>query len=212
MFTDAGTDGIPEEKQEIALQIRAAKARADFLSDYLDWARQEQQDQDMLGLSIWCTGLGGGDPPEQGFLHVLSCVPHSPVYGATLARKDDWEKNLTTLGRTAAVHEYFVFAALSSSHGAQTWERVPGAACCDAGLLAHRAAWVLANAKLIPAHRREPHPSWTAAVSTVPSLTTSTTIGFALGVDATRKIYKTRFCAAQDSGIQCRVSYRPGVT
>ena len=164
VFTDAGTDGIPEEKQEIALQIRAAKARADFLSDYLDWARQEQQDQDMLGLSIWCTGLGGGDPPEQGFLHVLSCVPHSPVYGATLARKDDWEKNLTTLGRTAAVHEYFVFAALSSSHGAQTWERVPGAACCDAGLLAHRAAWVLANAKLIPAHRREPHPSWTAAV------------------------------------------------
>ena len=79
-------------------------------------------------------------------------------------RKDDWEKHLTTLGRTAAVHEYFVFAALSSSHGAQTWQRVPGAACCDAKLLAHRTAWVLANAKLIPAHRREPHPSWTAAV------------------------------------------------
>ena len=131
----------------------------DNLSSSQDWTRQEQHDQDMLGLSIWCTGLGGGDPPESGFLHVLSCVPHSPVYGATLARKDDWEKNLTTLGRTAAVHEYFVFAALSSSHGAQTWQRVPGAACCDAKLLAHRAAWVLANAKLIPAHRREPHTS-----------------------------------------------------
>ena len=164
VFTEAGTDGIPEEEQKIPFQIRAAKARADFLSDCQDWTRQEQHDQDMLGLSIWCTGLGGGDPPASGFLHVLSCVPHSPVYGATLARQDDWEKNLSTLGRTAAVHEYFVFAALSSSHGAQTWQRVPGAACCDAKLLAHRAAWVLANAKLIPAHRREPHPSWTAAV------------------------------------------------
>ena len=164
VFTEAGTDGIPEEKQEIQLQIRAAKARADYLSDTQDWARQEQQDQDMLGLSVWCTGLGGGDPPEQGFLHVLSCVPHSPVYSATLARKDDWDKQRTTLGRTAAVHEYFVFQALSTTHGAQTWESVPGAACCDAGLLAHRTAWVLANAKLIPAHRREPHTSWMAAV------------------------------------------------
>ena len=43
------------------------------------------------------------------------------------------------------------------------WKSVPGAYFCDSRLRTYRTAKVLARANLVPAHRREPHPSWTAA-------------------------------------------------
>ena len=58
-------------------------------------------------LKVYCTGLGGGDPPDNTYDVVLACVPRSPTYGATLARQDDWGARRTTIGRTAAVHEFF---------------------------------------------------------------------------------------------------------
>ena len=63
VFGEAGAPSVPEPQQSIPLQIRAAQARAQFLCTRQDWSRLGQHDQDMEGLSIWCTGLGGGDPP-----------------------------------------------------------------------------------------------------------------------------------------------------
>ena len=48
--------------------------------------------------AVWCTGIGGGDPPSSDYDHILSCVPQAPVYGATMARYDDWIQHKSNWG------------------------------------------------------------------------------------------------------------------
>ena len=76
-----------------------------------------------------------------------------------MARKDNWTEKKSAVGHTAAIHEYFVFVALSCKDGPLMWKSVPGAYFCDSRLLTHRTAKVLKRASLVPAHGREPHPS-----------------------------------------------------
>ena len=89
--------------------------------------------------------------------------PRSPTYGATLARQDDWGTRRTTVGRTAAVHEFFMFT-ISCAHGPQLWERVPGVPRNMVEMVPDRAKSILNKAAILPAHRRRAHPSWVAAV------------------------------------------------
>ena len=129
------------------------------LKETVEW----QGSADQSALRIYCTGLGGGDPPDDMYDVVLSCVSRSPTYGATLARQDDWGTRRTTVGRTAAVHEFFMFT-ISCAHGPQLWERVPGVPRNMVEMVPDRAKSILNKAAILPAHRRRAHPSWVAAV------------------------------------------------
>ena len=121
-----------------------------------------QGEQEQKALKVYCTGLGGGDPPDNTYDAILACVARSPTYGATLARQDDWDGKRTTIGRTAAVHEFFMFT-MSCASGPQLWQLVPGVPKAKVDSISTRAKEVLDKAALLPAHRREAHPSWVAA-------------------------------------------------
>ena len=142
------------------------------LRETVDWQGNAEED----ALKIYCTGLGGGDPPNDTYDIVLSCVSRSPTYGATLARQDDWGSRRPTGGRTAAVHEFFMFT-ISCAHGPQLWERVPGVPQAIVDKIPARAKAILDRAALLPAHRRRAHPSWVAAVRLLLALSHPLSVG-----------------------------------
>ena len=135
-----------------------------------------QGEREQGALKVYCTGLGGGDPPDNTYDVVLACVARSPTYGATLARQDDWEGRRTTIGRTAAVHEFFMFT-MSCAYGPLLWQRVPGVPMASVDRISARAKKVLDRAALLPAHRREAHPSWVTATRLLMALCHPAAVG-----------------------------------
>ena len=171
-FTNVGQQ--PVRGQEASVDARREIGWLCFqrLRETVDWQGGVEQ----TALKVYCTGLGGGDPPDDTYDVVLSCVARSPTYGATLARQDDWGSRRTTVGRTAAVHEFFMFT-MSCAHGPQLWERIPGVPKAIVDKIPARAKEILDSAALLPAHRREAHPSWAAATRLLLALCHPTSIG-----------------------------------
>ena len=156
----SNTDQQQVRVQEASVKTRKEISRLCFqrMRDTVTWQGEVEQQ----ALKVYCTGLGGGDPPDNTYDVVLACVPRSPTYGATLARQDDWGARRTTIGRTAAVHEFFMFT-MSCAYGPQLWERVPGVPKAAVDQISGRAKEILDKTVLLPAHRREAHPSWVTA-------------------------------------------------
>ena len=75
---EQSTDGVaPVEVQFGRLRDAAAAMDAS-----LEWATYTKQQP----IKVWCTGLGGGDPPSQDYDFTLACISNAPTYGATMAR------------------------------------------------------------------------------------------------------------------------------
>jgi hypothetical protein len=108
--------------------------------------------------NIWCTGLGGG------YQAVLACCSGTPTYGATIVRQHADEPHRSALGATIAIYEYFVLSALSCAMCLPLWPAVLSSFTMPPELIAARAARVMEQAQLVPAHRRPSHPAWKAAI------------------------------------------------
>ena len=149
----------PGRVHEASAEARREVGKACFqrLLATTSWQRKTEQS----AFKIWCTGLGGGDPLDNTYDAVLACVLRSPTYGATLAMQD-WGLKRTTIGRTVAVHEFFMFT-MSCAYGPRLWQMVPGVPVSTVDKIPTRAKEILERTALLPAHRREAHPSWTAA-------------------------------------------------
>ena len=147
----ANVNQQPVRGQEASVDARREIGWLCFqrLRETVDWQGSVEQS----ALKVYCTGLGGGDPPDNTYDVVLSCVARSPTYGATLARQDDWGARGRTVGRTAAIHEFFIFT-MSCAHGPQLWERVPGVPESSVDKIPAGAKEILDSAALLPAHRR----------------------------------------------------------
>ena len=117
--------------------------------------------------TIHCSGLGGGSIRQEEEWNISiswsrsHCRP--PVYGATLATQDKWDLKYTQLGRTSHIHEFqmALFACLPLT---PMWAKVLGHEGDPRPLVKtwiQRALDTIDRAEVVPAHAREPHPSWT---------------------------------------------------
>ena len=117
-------------------------------------------------LSIHCPGLGGGSIGQEEEWNVnISCSRthcRPPVYGATLATQDKWDLKYTQLGRTSHIHE-FQMALFALLPLIPMWAKVLGYVGDPTPRVKtwmKRALDTISRAEVMPAHAREPHPSW----------------------------------------------------